>query len=638
VARSHGSRRFLAVFASLVACSALAGTALDGMARASAAGPNLAGVQLALTPVATGLSDPVALAWRQGDPRMYVAEKTGTVRIVAVNGTVAPTPVVTVAVAQTDDEQGLLGLTFSPDGTKLYVDYTDLNGDINIVEYTMAGDVADPATSRVLLLIPHPNFPNHNGGEVIFGPDGDLYIGVGDGGSAGDPNGNAQNTDVLLGKILRINPAPSGSLPYTIPADNPFAGQAGKRGEIWMYGLRNPWRFSFDRTTGELWIGDVGQDLYEEVDVAAAGQKGTNFGWNQREGFHAYNGGVKPAGAQDPLFEEPHTNGYCALVGGYVYRGTAIANLNGAYIFGDDCRANLVGVVQSAGVVTAQQDLGPSVSVLSTFGEDPNGELYSASLLGTIYKLVQTAPTISVGDASVLEGDSGYRTVKFPVTLSAAAATAQSVDYTVTGVTATGAAKPGPGVDFKTKSGTLTFTPNGSGKTPVAKTISVSVVGDTTTGEGDETFTVTLSNPQGGYLLGRFSGTGTILNDDGIASGLTFGVGDGAITRTLSGGQKLAFPVTMSAKDLTGTVSANYTITPGSATYSAKPTGGGDFGSNLTGTLSFRPGATAKVVNVSIWPGAGDGSDKTFTITLSGLSGTGVTMIRANGTGTILGQ
>ena len=340
----HGRRRRLFALGATVVATASLVAGVSGLGRASAAGPDLSSVQLALTPVATGLSDPVALAWRQGDPRMYVAEKTGTVRIVAVDGTVAPTPVLTVAVAQTDDEQGLLGLTFSPDGTKLYVDYTDLNGDINVVEYTMAGDVADPATSRVLLLIPHPNFPNHNGGEVIFGPDGDLYIGVGDGGSAGDPNGNAQNTDVLLGKILRINPAPSGSLPYTIPADNPFAGQAGKRGEIWMYGLRNPWRFSFDRTTGEMWIGDVGQDLYEEVDVAAAGQNGTNFGWNQREGFHPYNGGLKPPGAQDPLFEEPHTNGYCALVGGYVYRGSAIANLNGAYIFGDDCRANLVGV------------------------------------------------------------------------------------------------------------------------------------------------------------------------------------------------------------------------------------------------------------------------------------------------------
>ena len=486
--------------------------------------------------------------------------------------------------------------------------------------------------------IPHPNFPNHNGGEVIFGPDGDLYIGVGDGGSGGDPNGNGQNTNVLLGKILRIDPTPSAGLPYTIPADNPFAGQAGKRGEIWMYGLRNPWRFSFDRTTGEMWIGDVGQDLYEEVDVAAAGQKGTNFGWNQREGFHPYNGGAKPAGAQDPLFEEPHTNGYCALIGGYVYRGTAIANLNGAYIFGDDCRSNLVGVVQSGGQVTAQQDLGPSVSWLSTFGEDPNGELYSVSLLGTVYKIVQTTPTVSVGDVSVLEGDSGFRTIKFPVTLSAATTTAQSVDYTVTGVDATGAAKPGPGVDFKTKSGTLTFAPNGTGKTPTSKTISVTVAGDTNTGEGDETFTVTLSNPQGGYVLGRFTGTGTIVNDDGIASGLTLGIGDAAITRTLSGGQKLAFPVTMSAKDLAATVSVNYTITPGSATYSLKPTGGTDFGGKLTGTLTFRPGATASHISVSIWPGAGDGSDKTFTIALSGLSPASVTLIRANATGTILGQ
>ena len=136
-----------------------------------------------------------------------------------------------------------------------------------------------------------------------MGPDGDLYIGVGDGGSGGDPNGNGQNTNVLLAKILRINPTPSGNLQYTIPADNPFAGQTGKRGEIWMYGLRNPWRFSFDKSTGEMWIGDVGQDLYEEVDYATPGQKGTNWGWNLREGLHPYNGGAEPPGAEDPIIE-----------------------------------------------------------------------------------------------------------------------------------------------------------------------------------------------------------------------------------------------------------------------------------------------------------------------------------------------
>src|SRR5262249_29703923 len=157
---------------------------------------------------------------------------------------------------------------FSANGSKLYVDYTVANGDITIVEYTMNGSVANVGTKRVLLTINHRSASNHNGGNIILGPDGDLYIGTGDGGGGGDPDGNGQNLNTLLGKILRISPTPSGGLQYTIPNDNPFHGQAGRRGEIWMWGLRNPWRFSFDKTTHEQWIGDVGQDLYEEIDVA----------------------------------------------------------------------------------------------------------------------------------------------------------------------------------------------------------------------------------------------------------------------------------------------------------------------------------------------------------------------------------
>ena len=307
-----------------------------------------------------------------------------------------------LSVAQADAEQGLNGLAFSPDGTKLYVNYTDTTGSIRVSEFTMAGDVADTATRRDLLTIPHPTYTNHQGGEVIFGPDGDLYIGTGDGGGAGDPNNNAQNTNSLLGKILRIDPAPSGSLPYTIPADNPFAGQAGKRGEIWMYGLRNPWRFSFDRTTGQMWIGDVGQSAYEEVDLAAAGQGGQNWGWPLREGLHAYNNGVAPAGALNPLIEEPHTSGWCALVGGYVYRGAAIANFNGAYVFGDDCRTALVGAVESGGAVIDLRDLGLAVSQLTSFGEDPNGEIYVATLTGSVYELTDasTLPTSTTTSTS----------------------------------------------------------------------------------------------------------------------------------------------------------------------------------------------------------------------------------------------
>ena len=274
--RNGRARRLWAL--ALIASSALVVGAVDRAIPAHAAAPDLSAVQLALTPVASGLSEPVAIAWRSGDQRMYVAEHTGTVRLVETNGVAATTPVLSLTVAQGDAEQGLNGLVFSPDGTKLYVDYTDTTGSIRVSEFTMAGDIADPSTRRDLLTIPHPTYTNHDGGDLVFGPDGDLYIGTGDGGGSGDPNGNAQNLDVLLGKILRINPAPSVGLPYTIPSDNPFVGQAGKRGEIWMYGLRNPWRFSFDRTTGEMWIGDVGQSLYEEVDLAAGGPRRPELG------------------------------------------------------------------------------------------------------------------------------------------------------------------------------------------------------------------------------------------------------------------------------------------------------------------------------------------------------------------------
>ena len=227
---------------------------------------------------------------------------------------------------------------------------------------------------------------NHNGGQLTFGPDGYLYIGVGDGGGGGDTDGNAQNLNVMLGKILRINPAQSGGNAYTIPSDNPFVGRAGLD-EIWMYGLRNPWRWSFDRLTHDLWIGDVGQGLYEEIDHAAPGQKGTNWGWNRREGLHPFNGGTKPAGAQDPVVEKSHDDDYCAIIGGYVYHSSAIPYLDGAYVYGDSCRPQISALVRSGNTAGAQHELGISVSNLTTFGESPAGELYLASGNGQIYKL-----------------------------------------------------------------------------------------------------------------------------------------------------------------------------------------------------------------------------------------------------------
>jgi glucose/arabinose dehydrogenase len=349
---------------------------------------DLAAVRVALQPVVRGLDSPVDLAFRPdgaGPGTMYVVEQSGALRIVR-DGRVVGTALDLSNNLTHGNEQGFLGATFSPDGGRLYVDYTDANGDTNVDEYEMRGDDADPATRRRVLFLEQP-FPNHNGGEVTFGPDGMLYIGLGDGGGAGDTQGSGQNLSVLLGKILRINPAPVAGATYTVPKNNPFVGRPGAAREVWMWGLRNPWRFSFDRATSDVWIGDVGQNAYEEIDFARAGEQGVNWGWNPREGFHAY-AGSRPAGARDPIVETSHDDGNCAIVGGYVYRGRAIPALDGVYVFSDNCRPNIDAVVQRGGRAIAQRDLGVSVDALTTFGEDRTGELYAAARDGTIYRFV----------------------------------------------------------------------------------------------------------------------------------------------------------------------------------------------------------------------------------------------------------
>jgi glucose/arabinose dehydrogenase len=624
-------RRFLGLLPALLVTATLTVAVAAPPPPATA---DLGAVSVALAPVATGLSSPVALAWRTGDERIYVAEQGGKVRIVdATTGSIVGTALTLTGIGA-GGERGLLGLAFAPDGTKLYVDHTDASGTIHVVEYPMVGDTAVVGSARPLLAIAHPN-TNHNGGQVIVGPDGDLYIGTGDGGGGGDPDGNGQNLGVLLGKILRIDPTPSATLPYTIPADNPFVGVAGARGEIWMYGLRNPWRFSFDRATGDLWIADVGQGLYEEIDRAPVGAEGTNWGWNQREGFHPYNGGAQPPNGVDPLVEESHADGWCAVIGGYVYRGTAIAGLGGAYLFGDLCRSELSAAVQSVGVVSAQADFPVGLSQPTTFGEDHDGELWVADLGGTVSKVVTPPPpTVSVGDKAILEGDAGTRSVTFPVTLSEPGSTTVGVHYTVTGAGATGGTKPGNGVDFKTKSGTVTFPVNGAGVTPITKTVAVPVYGDVGP-EGDEALHVTLSAPTGGFTLGRAVGIGTLLNDDGVAPGAALGVADVSVVQQVRGSQSLAIPVTLSRK-LTGPVTVHFSITAGSATYSAKKTGGGEFGGTTSGTLSFPAGTTAKNVTVPVWADAIPDADHSFTVTLSGLTGTGVTLFHATGTERLL--
>jgi putative cell wall-binding protein/glucose/arabinose dehydrogenase len=345
--------------------------------------PNLAQARVALTRLAT-LSQPLALATRAGDAGLYVAEKGGRVRRV---GDATTTVLDLSGQVSTGPEQGLLGIAFSQNGTRLYVSYTDRNGDSRIVEYAMAGNAATPGSARLLLTVDQP-FSNHNGGQVTIGPDGMLYIGFGDGGSANDPQDNGQRLDTLLGKLLRIDPTPSGSSAYRIPPDNPFVGHAGARAEIWTWGLRNPWRFSFDRASGDLWIGDVGQSGVEEVDYRAAGTAaGANFGWARLEGTRPVRG-TPPPGAVPPLLEyETGPGGTCAVTGGYVYRGARIPRLRGAYVYADFCVGDVKAVVQSGGAVVASRDLAVSAANLSSFGEDQAGELYAFSLDGDVFRL-----------------------------------------------------------------------------------------------------------------------------------------------------------------------------------------------------------------------------------------------------------
>jgi glucose/arabinose dehydrogenase len=329
------------------------------------------------------LQQPVAMAVRPGDRALYVAEQTGAVRALRGGQT---TPVVDLSDQVTaGGEQGLLGLAFSPDGRFLYLNYTDTGGDSRIAELTMRGRQADRGSLRQLLRIEDP-YPNHNGGQLAFGPDRLLYIAFGDGGGGGDPLGSGQSLDTLLGKILRIDPRPAGGRPYRVPPDNPFVGRGGARPEIWSYGLRNPWRFSFDPATGDMWIGDVGQNAWEEIDHEPAGTGGRNYGWNRLEGRHAFDG-ERPAGAVDPVIEYGREDGACTVIGGGVYWGRRIPGLRGAYLYGDYCAGWVRAARVRGGRVAEQRDLGLSVPNLTSFGVDPAGELYAMSLSGPVYRL-----------------------------------------------------------------------------------------------------------------------------------------------------------------------------------------------------------------------------------------------------------
>lgn len=350
----------------------------------------------------TGLSDPVDLQSPAGDTaRVFIVEKTGTIRI-AKSGTLLPRPFLDVSsLVSSDGEQGLLGLAFHPQyatNGRFFVHYTDLAGDTRLVSYNVSSDPdsADPAQTPILS-VDQP-YSNHNGGQIAFGPDGYLYMALGDGGSGGDPHGNGQSLMTLLGKILRLDV--DGGSPYVVPPTNPFVGRADARGEIWSYGLRNPWRFAFDRTTGAMWIGDVGQDDWEEIDVEPAGTGGRNYGWNRMEGAHCYPPGTAcdTTGLVRPLLEYEHGSG-CSVTGGVVYRGSELPELAGTYFYGDYCtgllrsaRLGLSGTVETRDWTGAlRRANGEPMRQLTAFGLDGKGELYIVLLYGEVYRLQRKA-------------------------------------------------------------------------------------------------------------------------------------------------------------------------------------------------------------------------------------------------------
>ena len=327
-----------------------------------------------------------------GTGRLFVVQQSGVIRVMR-NGSLLTTPFLDIHGKTTGvGERGLLGLAFPPGfaGTqRFYVDYTNLNGDTVIAQYRMSAnpDVADAASEIVLLTIAQP-FANHNGGQVRFGPDGYLYIAMGDGGSGGDPLGNGQNLGVLLAKLLRID-VESSPGQVRIPADNPFVNTAGARGEIWAYGLRNPWRFSFDRVTHDLWIADVGQDTYEEVDLQpAASRGGENYGWNRMEGLHCYQAGCSMQGLTLPIAEYKHTAGLCSVTGGFMYRGRLSPGLRGIYLYGDYCTGQIFGLERQGNTWVSRQLLASGFKI-QTFGEDEAGEMYVANgPAGEVYHIV----------------------------------------------------------------------------------------------------------------------------------------------------------------------------------------------------------------------------------------------------------
>jgi glucose/arabinose dehydrogenase len=383
------TRLALALLMGLLACAK--DPAAPTAARITEQAPRLS--QLGLHVIASGLNAPVYLTSPAGDARLFIVQKTGIIRVYK-NGALLPTPFLNLSgQVSTSGERGLLSMAFHPRYASngfFYVDYTDRTGDIRVVRYRVSGsnpDRADPASAMNILTIPHRSFSNHNGGLVMFGPDGKLYLGTGDGGGGGDPLHNGQRLSTLLGKLLRIDV--DAGRPYAIPPDNPFVHRTGARGEIWAYGLRNPWRFAFDPSTSRLYIADVGQSAWEEVDIQGARAAGLNYGWPRMEGRHCFSPrtNCNMQGLTLPQFEYSHTQG-CAIIGGFVYRGSRIPTLVGRYVYADLCSGWVRSFFFDGRTISGNRQLNVGrFGSPNSFGEDSAHELYLLSQNGNVYRI-----------------------------------------------------------------------------------------------------------------------------------------------------------------------------------------------------------------------------------------------------------
>ena len=348
---------------------------------------------LRLQEIASGLSSPVYLTSPAADSRLFVVEQSGRIRIIE-NGQLLATPFLDiVSRVGSGGERGMLSVAFHPaykTNGFFYVYFTGTSGEIRVERFTVSTNAnqANAASSKLILSVPHPR-SNHNGGLAMFGPDGMLYLGLGDGGGGGDPDLAGQNVNTLLGKLLRID-VDTGD-PYAIPSGNPFANRNDARREIWAYGLRNPWRFAFDRSAGNLYVADVGQGAFEEVNVVASTRAGVNYGWSVLEGSSCFGASsCNKSGLELPVLEYGHGNNQCSVTGGFVYRGSAMPELAGVYFYSDYCAGWVKSFKLSGGAATDERDwnLG-SIGNVTSYGEDASGELYLTSSNGRVYKFVK---------------------------------------------------------------------------------------------------------------------------------------------------------------------------------------------------------------------------------------------------------